>query len=81
MAKKKEKSAAKEETVQAADGDAEDDEVADDNSPGIQYFCNYIHLGSGIHLDKQYLYICIAHPLFFITYAQLYIKSRGINVI
>jgi len=33
MAKKKEKAAAKEETVQAIEGDLEDEEVADDNSP------------------------------------------------
>ena len=35
MAKKKEKAAAKEETVQAVEGELEDEEVADDNSPGI----------------------------------------------
>ena len=34
MAKKKEKAAAKEETVQAVEGDVEEDEVTDDNSPG-----------------------------------------------
>ena len=34
MAKKKEKAAAKEETVQAVEGELEDEEVADDNSPG-----------------------------------------------
>ena len=34
MAKKKEKAAAKEETVQAIEGELEDEEVADDNSPG-----------------------------------------------
>ncbi|KAL5258135.1 hypothetical protein ACHWQZ_G012927 [Mnemiopsis leidyi] len=33
MAKKKEKAAAKEETVQAIEGELEDEEVADDNSP------------------------------------------------
>lgn len=35
MAKKKEKNTAKEETVQATEGEVEEDETADDNSPGL----------------------------------------------
>jgi len=34
MAKKKEKSTAKEETVQAVEGEVDEEEVGDDNSPG-----------------------------------------------
>ena len=34
MAKKKEKTAAKEETVQAVEGELDDEDVGDDNSPG-----------------------------------------------
>lgn len=45
MAKKKEKAAAKEETVQAVEGDIEEDEVADDNSPGsFTFICVNSHL-------------------------------------
>ena len=45
MAKKKEKAAAKEETVQAIEGELEDEEVADDNSPGtVINRLHFIHL-------------------------------------
>ena len=44
MAKKKEKAAAKEETVQAIEGELEDEEVADDNSPGTKFsYFDFIH--------------------------------------
>ena len=53
MAKKKEKAAAKEETVQAVEGELEDEEVADDNSPGIWMF--YVHLHQANELSINVL--------------------------